>query len=163
ALEEAFGLHLATTGAAINALAELRVPSSVKPLIVAMYRTPELFAQERRALVVAGKPAEDALRAVLAGRDADVNQLITREKLDRSGGDPDDQPCEPVSARDFSPAVVLGDFYDRDVVPDLVAALARKPAPAYYIDDAPGPSTQHNAIFDSLRKIGAPDAAPQLF
>jgi hypothetical protein len=161
-LEEAYGLHLATTGAAINALAELRVASSVKPLIVAMYRMPELFTQERRALVAAGKPAEDALRVVLAGRDTEVEQLISRDKLDRYCGDHDDQPCQPVSAKDFYPAVVLGDFYDRAVVPDLLTALTRKPAPAYYYDDTPAMNTQHNAIFDSLRKIGAPEAVPQL-
>jgi hypothetical protein len=55
--------------------------------------------------------------------------------------------------------VVLGDFYDAKAVPELLAALKQPAAPVYYIDDQPSPNTQYNAIFDALRKIGAPEAA----
>src|SRR5882757_9238608 len=58
ALEEKYGLFLGVTGASINALADLRMPSAVKTLVLAMYRTPELFAQVRRALVASGPTAE---------------------------------------------------------------------------------------------------------
>ncbi|MDQ3367624.1 MAG: hypothetical protein M3680_19555 [Myxococcota bacterium] len=64
-----------------------------------------------------------------------------------------------MSAKDFYAAVVLGDFYDPATTPDLLIALKRPSLPAYYMDEQPGP-TQANAIFDALRKIGSPDAAP---
>jgi hypothetical protein len=44
-------------------------------------------------------------------------------------------------------------------VPDLLAALKHPPLPVYYVDDQPSPSTQYNAIFDALRKIGSPEGA----
>ena len=57
---------------------------------------------------------------------------------------------------------MLGDFYDPASVPDLLAALDRPPLPQYYSDDQPSGSTQYNAIFDALRKIGAPDGADKV-
>ena len=162
ALEEKFGLFLGVTGASINALSELRASSAAKTLVLSMYRTPELFTQIRRALAASGPEAEDQLRKILRGEHAEVNQLFKDKRLDKYCGDKNDAPpdqCQPVSAKDFYPAVVLGDFYDPKAVPDLLAALKRPPYPQYYSDDQPSGSTQHNAIFDALRKIGSPDAA----
>ena len=91
-----------------------------------------------------------------------MNQLFKDKKLDKYCGDKGDAPpdqCQPVSAKDFYPAVVLGDFYDPKSVPDLLAALKRPALPQYYSDDQPSPNTQYNAIFDALRKIGSPDGA----
>ncbi|MBV8762245.1 MAG: hypothetical protein JO257_33450, partial [Deltaproteobacteria bacterium] len=165
AAEEKYGLFLGVTGAAINALSDLRVPTAVKPLVLSMYRTPELFTQIRRALVASGPTAEDELRKILRGENAEVNQLIKDKHYDVYCGDtntlPPDQ-CLPVSAKDFYPAVVLGDFYDAKAVPDLLTALNRPPYPQYYADDQPSGSTQYNAIFDALRKIGSPDGAAQI-
>ncbi|HTR54018.1 MAG TPA: hypothetical protein VMJ10_25160 [Kofleriaceae bacterium] len=161
ALEEKYGLFLGVTGAAINALGDLRVPSAAGKLVLSMYRTPELFTQIRRALVACGPPAEDDLRKILRGEHAEVNQLFKDKKLDTYCGDKNDAPpdqCQKVSAKDFYPAVVLGDFYDPASVPDLLAALDRPPFPQYYSDDQPSGSTQYNAIFDALRKIGSSDA-----
>ena len=165
ALEEKYGLFLGTTGAAINALSELRTPAAVSTLVRAMYRTPELFGQIRRALVASGPTAETALRSILRGDNKEVNDLFLAKKLDKYCGDKNDAPpdqCQPVSAKDFYPAVVLGDFYDPASVPDLLAALRRPPAPQYFSDDQPSGSTQYNAIFDALRKIGAADGADQV-
>lgn len=163
ALEEKFGLFLGTTGAAINALGDLRAPSAAKTLALSMYRTPELFTQIRRALGACGPEGQDQLRKILRGEHAEVNQLFKDKKLDRYCGDKGDAPpdqCQPVSAKLFYPAVVLGDFYDPKSVPDLLAALkAGPPVPSYYMDDQPSPSTQYNAIFDALRKIGSPEGA----
>jgi len=164
-LEEKFGLFLGVTGASINALSELRVPSASKPLILSMYRTPELFTQIRRALVACGPTALDDLRKILRGDHQEVNQLFKDKKLDRYCGDKNDAPpdqCQSVSAKDFYPAVVIGDFYDAKAVPDLLAALKRPPLPQYYQDDQPSGSTQYNAVFDALRKIGAPEGADQV-
>lgn len=162
ALEEKFGLFLGVTGAAINALGDLRYPNAAKTLALSMYRTPELFMQIRRALVATGPSAKDELRKILRGDHAEVNQLFKDKRLDKYCGDKGDAPpdqCQPVSAKDFYPAVVLGDFYDAAATPDLLAALKRPPMPVYFMDDQPSPNTQYNAIFDALRKIGSPDAA----
>ncbi|MGE3768456.1 MAG: hypothetical protein AB7L94_39765, partial [Kofleriaceae bacterium] len=59
AMEEKFGLFLGVTGAAINALGDLRYPNAAKTLALSMYRTPELFMQIRRALVATGPSAKD--------------------------------------------------------------------------------------------------------
>ncbi len=163
-LEEAFSLHLALTGATINALGELGIATEIKPLILALYRTPELASQLRRALVAAGPPARDALMEVLAGKHAAVERLVAARKLGRYCGDKDELPdaqCERVSLRDFYAAMLLGDLRDPREVPVLLEALRRPAAPAYFSDDQPGP-TQHVAIFDALRKIGSADAAAPL-
>jgi hypothetical protein len=167
ALEEKYGLFLGVTGAAINALAELRAPSAVKTLTLAMYRTPELFTQIRRALVASGPDAETSLRSVLRGQNPDVEQLFKDKNLGMYCGDKNDyakhsppDACLPVSAKLFYPAVVLGDFYDKASARDLLTALkAGPPVPQYYSDDQPSGSTQYNAIFDALRKIGAAEGA----
>jgi hypothetical protein len=165
ALEEKYGLFLGVTGAAINALADLQSPEAVKSLVFSMYRTPELFTQVRRALVASGPSAEDALRKILRNESAEVNQLFKDKHLDTYCGDKNDykaDQCQPVSAKDFYPAVVLGDFYDPKSVPDLLVALGRPAAPQYYADDQPSGSTQYNAIFDALRKIGAAEGADKV-
>jgi hypothetical protein len=163
ALEEKFGLFLGMTGASINAISELRASSASSTLVLSMYRTPELFTQIRRALAASGPEAEDQLRKILRGEHQAVNQLFKDKKLDKYCGDKNDAPpdqCQPVSAKLFYPAVVLGDFYDPKSVPDLLAALKQgPPLPQYYSDDQPSGATQYNAIFDALRKIGAPEGA----
>jgi len=163
ALEEKYGLFLGVTGASINALGDLRVPSAVKTLVLSMYRTPELFAQVRRALVASGPTAEAELRKILRGEHQEVNQLFKDKKLDQYCGDKgDSKDCLPVSAKDFYPAVVLGDFYDPASVPDLLAALDHPMLPQYYSDDQPSGSSNYNAIFDALKKIGAPTGADKI-
>lgn len=162
ALADKYNQFLAVTGAAINGLGELHVASAAKPLVLSMYRTPELFTQIRRALVATGPAAFDELRRALAGTHPAVNQLFKDKRLDRYCGDRNDAPpdqCQRVSAMVFYPAVVLGDFYDPRAVPELVGALQSPPSPVYYVDDQPSPNTQYNALFDALRKIGAADAA----
>ncbi len=163
--EEAYSRFLAVTGATINALAELRAPTAAEPLVLALYRTPELFVQLRRALVAIGAPAERELVSALRGDNAGVTQLFASKHLDKYCGDRGDASpaqCLPVSAKDFYPAALLGDFHDSMVVPELLAALRRPALPSYYLDDQPSPNTQHNAIADSLRKLGAPEAAAPL-
>ncbi|CAN5617387.1 hypothetical protein BH11MYX1_BH11MYX1_17440 [soil metagenome] len=163
ALEEKYGLFLGVTGASINALADLRVATAVKTLVLSMYRTPELFTQVRRALVASGPTAETELRKILRGENAEVNQLFKDKRLDKYCGDKGDaKDCLPTSAMDFYPAVVLGDFYDPASVPDLLAALDRPALPQYYSDDQPSGSTQYNAIFDAITKIGAPTGADKI-
>jgi hypothetical protein len=156
---DVLSLHLATKGAAVNALAELRSPAAVKPLVLAMYRTPQLMMQIRRALVAIGPASEQEALRVMRGESAEVKQAFAAEHIDRYCGEDGHQTCQPVSARDFYAAIVVGDFYDPASVPVLLAALKQPALPSYYVDDTPSPSTQHNAIFDALRKIGTPDAA----
>jgi len=163
-LEIGYSKFLTEVGAAVNALADARDPAATRALVLAMYRTPELFVQIRRALVATGPTARDAVLAVLADKRGDipdaVAKLVRDRKLDRYCGDKGDLPpaqCQPVAARDFYAAVVLGDFYDPAGVPALLAVLKKPAAPAYYFDEEAGP-TQHTAVFDALRKIGAVSA-----
>ena len=160
--DRVYTMFLQTTGAAINALGELREPRSAKPLVIAMYRFPELMMMSRRALVAIGPAAQAILVAALRGDDPDINTLFMTQHLGKYCGDAGDYAppdCKPVSAKDFYPAVVLGDFHDAAIVPDLLAALKRPAMPQYYLDDQPSGTTQHTALFDALRKIGAPTAA----
>jgi hypothetical protein len=163
-LAEKYALELGITGAAINALGDLHVASAAKVLVIAMFRTPELFAQIRRALVASGPSAAEELRKVLAGNHPEVNALAASKHLDKYCGDKNEatDQCLPVSALAFYPSVVLGDFYDAKAVPELLAALKKPPVPVYYVDDRPSPNTQYNAILDALRKIGSPEGAPAI-
>ena len=165
ALGEKFEAFQKVTAAAINSLSELRVPAATGKLVLALYRIPSLFTQIRRALVASGPTAEAELRKVLRGDNAEVNQLFKDKRLDKYCGDKNDAPgdqCQSISAKDFYAAVVLGDFYDPASVPDLLIALKRPGLPVFYEDEQPSPNTQYDAIFDALRKIGAPDGAPQI-
>ncbi len=150
--EEHLALYLATVGSAVNALGQLRTDAAIEPLVVAMYRTPELMMQLRRALAASGPKVADVLRKVLRGEDAAVEALHVDKSCDDAG------TCNPVGAHDFYAALVLGDLHDRAAIPDLLAAWKRPPHPVYYADDQPSPNTQHNALADALRKLGAPDA-----
>lgn len=166
---EKFELFLAITGAAINAMGDLRAPQAAKTLVIAQYRTPELFGQIRRALVASGPEAKAELRKILTDQHPEVQALFKQDKYakfcadKKAGGG-----CLPVSARDFYPATVLGDFYDPATVPDLLAVLKRPPQPAYYLpgdedaEDRAGP-TQHVAVFDALGKIGGASAAKDVY
>jgi len=164
ALEEGFALYLATTGATINALAELRAQGTVKPLLRQLYETPELAVQLRRAIVASGPGAADEVRKVLRGESAEINQLFRDHKLGVYCGDKNDAPadqCQKTSAMDFYAALLLGDLHDPRSAADLLAAVKRPALPAYYLDDQAGP-TQHMAIFDALRKLGSAEAAAPL-
>lgn len=154
--------YLKVTNNAINSLGELRTGAAAKFLVLQMYKTPALFAAVRRALVASGPAAEDEVRKILRGENSEVNQLIKDKKYDVFCGDHGEvSPCLPVGAKDFYPAVVLGDFYDPKSVPDLLVALKRPLAPQYYQDaDNPSDATNYTAILDSLRKIGSADAEP---
>lgn len=163
-MEEAYGRYFKLTGAAINSLGALRASEAAKVLVLSIYRTPELFGQVRRALVASGSGVIGELRKVIQGKHAEVNQLFADKKLDKYCGDRGDLPpdqCVKVSAKQFYAAVVLGDLYDTGAVPDLLAVLKDAPLPAYYFDEQPS-GTQHGAVFDALRKIGAAEAAEPL-
>jgi hypothetical protein len=159
---EKLDYYLRVTGAAINAMGDLRAPQAAKALVLQMYKTPALFAQIRRSLVASGPSAEDELRKILRGENTEVNDLIKAKRYDVYCGDDGKlNPCKPTGAKDFYPAVVLGDFYDPKSVQDLLVALKRPAAPQYYQDaDSPSDSTNYTAILDSLRKIGSAEAEP---
>ncbi|MBX3158393.1 MAG: hypothetical protein KF773_20660 [Deltaproteobacteria bacterium] len=171
-----YTLYLKVTGAAVNALGDLGATTATKTLLLALYRTPELFDQIRRALVATGPAARDELRAVIQGKNAEIEKYFAHapgqpKKQSRAfycgdRSDRNDDDCVPVSAKDHFAAIILGDFYDPDTVPDLLAILDRPAAPAYFGEqrgdlDEPGP-IQYNAVFDALKKIGSPAAAPRI-
>ncbi len=162
AIEERFALELARTGAAVNALGGPPSAEAAETLMRQLYSTPELFMQIRRALVANGPVVTDLLRTILRGTHVGINALLADRKLDRYCGDAGDRPvakCQPVSIRDFYAAAILGDLHDPKAVPELLEVLQRPAMPYYYSEDAPGPNTQHHAAFDSLRRLGAEEAA----
>jgi hypothetical protein len=146
-------------GAAIIALGKLKTPQAIPVLIESMYRLPFFFKQVRRSLVASG--GEDVLKRmiqILEGTDQEVNSLFSESSLDTYKGDVGKDPLpqgewQKVSAKDYYAAIIAGDLYDQRAVPALLKAMARPPIPSYFVDSAPGP-VQHNAILDSLRKIG---------
>ncbi|MCE9572796.1 MAG: HEAT repeat domain-containing protein [Deltaproteobacteria bacterium] len=164
-------VQLPILAATVNALAEIKNPDSLPTLIATMYRVPPIFSQIRRALVAMGPGALSKLRAILRGEDQAVNALFKDQKLDLYCGDKDPAigkidkpitPCKPISMREFYAAIILGDMYSPEAVPDLLAALKKPAMPAFYQAGNPTGSTQHNGIYDSLRKIGSAEGADQL-
>ena len=167
ALGEKFELYLGTQVAAVDALGELHSAGAVKALILSMYRTPEVFDNIRRALLACGPAAEEELRKILRGQNESVEALFADKvkHYDRYCGDKNDAPadqCQPVSAKEFYPTVVLGDFYDPKAVKDLLLVLDHPVLPQYYQDDQASPSTQYSAVFDALTKIGAAEGADRI-
>ena len=154
-------------GAAIIALGQLKSDKAVPVLIEAMYRLPFFFKQIRRALVASGGDVVSSrIGAILSHKDGDVNALFAEKGLDTYKGDLGKDPLpqgewQKVSAMDYYAAIIAGDLYDPKLVGPLLEALAREPVPAYFVDSAPGPSA-HNAILDSLRKIGSAEAADEV-
>jgi hypothetical protein len=161
-LEQDFGLYLAVTGASVNALGALRDVRATKALVLAMYQSPELFVQIRRALVTIGTGVGAELRAVLRGENKAVDAFLRDRKLDQYCGNQGDAKCQPVSSRDYYASIVVGDLRDPAAVPDLLAALDRPALPVYYFDDMPSPHSQRSGILDALRKLGSPDAATKV-
>lgn len=150
--------------AAINALGDMRSADAVPALIEVMYRLPPMFAQVRRALAASGASVGQELRKILRGEHTAVETLFKEKKLGVYCGD-EGKPqrpaaeCEPVSAKDYYPAMLLGDMNDPAAVPDLLAALKRPALPVYYSDDTPAQLNQHQAIYQTLQKLGSPESA----
>lgn len=140
--------------AAADALGEARNPKAVLPLIKAAYRVPLVYPQARRALVAVGKPAIPELIKVLQGEHKELNALAKEHKFnincEREIGP--DSSCKAPTNLEFKAAALLGDLYAKEAVQPLLAALKKPAQPAFFINDAPGP-TQHAAILDALRKI----------
>ncbi|HEX7839419.1 MAG TPA: hypothetical protein VF469_18205, partial [Kofleriaceae bacterium] len=163
ALAETYNRFLAVSRAAIDALGDLHAGAAAKPLVLAMFRTPDLLPNLRSALIASGPSAFEELRRALAGTHPEVNQLLKDKRLDKYCGDRNDAPpdqCQPVSVMYAVPASVIGDFFDARAVPDLLAAIKGPPVPVAYADDQPSPATQYNTVLDALSKIGSADAAP---
>jgi hypothetical protein len=157
-MEEPYALALATAGAAINALAEQGDPRATTTLVKLIYVVPELTSQLRRAFAALGPEPAKQFIDVLDGKHAEVEALFKAKQLDKAC-DPQGQ-CQPVAARDFYAALVLGDLRADRAVGALTGALARPALPVYLYDGELSPNTQHDAIFDAFRKIAQPQTAP---
>lgn len=163
--EEAYAMHLALLRNAIRALGELADASALQMLLALPYRFPELMIEIRVAVAALGAAPLDEYRKVLTNDQRDVAELFRTKHLDLYCGDANDRPidrCERVSAREFYAAIMLGDSRSPKAVPDLLKVLDTSPLPVYFIADEPSPNTQHDAVIDALRKIGAPEAAARL-
>jgi len=149
-------------GAAIIALGKLKSPQAIPVLIESMYRLPFFFKQVRRSLVASGGTVNARMKSILDGSDTELNALFAENSLGMYKGDLGKDPLpqtewQKVSAMDYYAAIIAGDLYDPSLVPALVKALGREAIPSYFVDSSPGPVAQ-NAVLDSLRKIGSPEA-----
>jgi hypothetical protein len=148
--------------AAANALAGTRSASAVGPLIFALYEISPIYQQVRTALTTIGKPVVPELVKIFQGKHAEMNKYAVKNKFatDCDKGEGPGTTCIAPGNLRFKSASLLGDLYAAEAIPALVAAL-QKPEAVSFFDPksgAPGPS-DHNAVLDALRKMGAFSAA----
>ncbi len=152
--------------AAANALAATRSPAAIGPLIFALFEISPIYQQIRTALTTIGKPVIPELMKVFTGKHAAMNKYAVEKKFAtdcETKQGPGSTCIAPGNLR-FKSASLLGDLRAKEAVPALIAALA-KPETVSFFDPksgAPGPS-DHNAVLDALRKMGAFEAAPKVY
>lgn len=151
--------------AAANALAGTRSEAAIGPLIFALYEISPIYQQVRTALTTIGKPVIPELVKIFTGKHAEMNKYAVKNKFATNcaeGEGPGTTCIAPGNLR-FKAASLLGDLRATTAIPALLAAL-EKPESVSFFDPksgAPGPS-DHNAILDALRKMGAFSAAPKI-
>lgn len=151
--------------AAANALASTRSQSAIEPLIFALYEISPIYQQVRTALTTIGKPVSPVLIKIFEGKDARMNKYAEKNKFATNcaeGEGPGTSCIAPGNLR-FKAASLLGDLRSKEAIPALTASLS-KPETVSFFDPksgAPGPS-DHNAVLDALRTMGAFESAPVL-
>ncbi len=151
--------------AAANALAETKSPSAILPLLTALFEIAPIYQQIRTAITTIGKPAVPVLIKVFTGKHTEMNALADKRNFAKNCAEkegPGSTCIAPGNLR-FKAATLLGDMRAAEAIPMLTAALAEKPAISFFDPKtgAPGPS-DHNAILDALRKMGAYASAGKL-
>lgn len=152
--------------AAANALAATRSPSAIGPLIYALYEISPIYQQIRTALTTIGKPVVPELLKIFNGTHAEMNKYAEENKFATKcdvGSGPGTTCVAPGNLR-FKSASLLGDLRDKSAVGALTKQLSKPEAVSFFDpkSGAPGPS-DHNAILDALRKMGAFGSAPAIF
>jgi len=151
--------------AAANALAETGSASAILPLLSALYEISPIYQQVRTAITTIGEPAIPELIKVFEGKQPEMNKLAEKNKFSKDcdkGEGPGTTCIAPGNLR-FKAATLLGDMRATAATKTLTAALSQKPAVSFFDpkSGAPGPS-DHNAIIDALRKMGAYSSADAL-
>lgn len=150
--------------AAALALADARDPSATVPLLQATYKIAPIYSQTRRALIAIGKPVIPELIKIFKGEQKDMSALAKEYKFnidcDREMGP--GTKCVAPTNLEYKAGLLLGDLRAKEAVPVLIAELQKKPMPAFFEQDFPGPN-QHTAVLDALRKIGDPSAADAVY
>ena len=152
--------------AAANALASTRSPSAIEPLIFALFEISPIYQQVRTALTTIGKPVIPELVKVFTGKHVAMNEYAKKNKfaIDCETKQGPGSTCIAPGNLRFKAASLLGDLRATEAIPALTASLA-KPEMVSFFDPksgAQGPS-DHNAVLDALRKMGAFKAAPTLY
>ncbi|MCP4445793.1 MAG: hypothetical protein GY811_10690 [Myxococcales bacterium] len=148
---------LRLNAAAANALAESGSPSAIVPLLKALYEISPIYQQVRTAITTIGAPAVPELIKVFNGTHAKMNKLADKNNFakDCDKGEGLGTTCIAPGNLRFKAATLLGDMRATEAIGTLTAALSEKPAVSFFAQSgAPGPS-DHNAIIDALRKMGA--------
>ncbi len=150
---------------AANALAETGSASAILPLLKALYEISPIYQQVRTAITTIGAPAIPELIKVFEGKHPEMNKLAEKNKFSKDcdkGEGPGTTCIAPGNLR-FKAATLLGDMRALAARKTLTAALSKKPAVSFFDPKtgAPGPS-DHNAIIDALRKMGAYSSADAL-
>jgi hypothetical protein len=148
--------------AAARALAETGNPKAIQPLLKALYALAPIYQQVRAAVTRIGPPAVPELIKVFKGEHAELNSYASAEgfAVNCAKGEGPNTTCKAPSNLEFKAAALLGDLRAKEALPLLTSGLSRPARVAFYDPQsgAPGP-TQHAAILDALRIIGAPDSA----
>ncbi len=152
--------------AAANALAATRSPTAIGPLIKALYDISPIYQQIRTALTTIGKPVVPELIKIFNGKHGVMNKYAEAKKFSTdcaTAQGPGTTCIAPGNLR-FKSASLLGDLRSKDAVKVLTAQLSKPEAVSFFDpkSGAAGPS-DHNAILDALRKMGAFESAPKIY
>lgn len=150
--------------AAANALASTRSPSAIEPLIFALYEISPIYQQVRTALTTIGKPVVPELIKVFTGKHVAMNEYAKKNKfaIDCETKQGPGSTCVAPGNLRFKSASLLGDLRATEAIPALMASLAQPEMVSFFNGEQKGPS-DHNAVLDALRKMGAFKAAPTLY
>ncbi len=151
--------------AAANALADTGSATAILPLLKALFEIAPIYQQVRTAISTIGQPAVPELIKVFEGTSVEMNKLAVANKFAtncEAGEGPGTTCIAPGNLR-FKAATLLGDLRAKEAVKPLLAALDKPEAVSFFDpkSGAPGPS-DHNAIIDALRTMGAFEAAGRL-
>jgi len=152
--------------AAAIALGETKSEQAIEPLLMALFEIPPIYPQARSALTKIGDPVIPRVIKVFQNQDEKINALAKKEGFDTDCDKAigPESNCKAPGNIEFKAAALLGDLHAKEAVPLLVKELARKPEISFFDprSGAPGPSS-HNAVLDSLRNIGATEAADDVY
>ncbi len=151
--------HQLVFAAAADALGHARSKDAVEPLMRAMFALPAVYPFCRRSLVAIGTPAIKPLIDLFTGKNKALNAFAREHKFnidcDKAAGPK--TKCIAPKALETKSALILGDLLAKQAVPYFLEELQKDAQPSGYAPNGRPFQFQHQAIFTSLRKMGAND------